>query len=123
MSLIEYFSQTHNSDELKELLDVMGVRGKPTRKDERAELLVRTLTSRRELQDLLDRMRDVSAKHWLPPSTRQYLRSTCVPGAVSCSARSPQWGALVVFDKTLHPRSLLPGDDPLAFVAALCYPS
>ncbi|MEZ4837336.1 MAG: hypothetical protein R2873_35960 [Caldilineaceae bacterium] len=62
MSLIEYFSQTHNSDELKELLDVMGVRGKPTRKDERAELLVRTLTSRRELQDLLDRMRDIERK-------------------------------------------------------------
>ena len=62
MSLFDYYMETYNSDVLKEWVDLCGSPKGLTRKADRAEFLVRTMTSAQEVRRLWGEMDDLSRK-------------------------------------------------------------
>ena len=62
MSLFDYYMETYNSDVLKEWVDLCGSSKGLTRKADRAEFLVRTMTSAQEVRRLWGEMDDLSRK-------------------------------------------------------------
>jgi len=62
MSLFEFFMENYKSDDLKEWVDLCGGSSQITRKSDRANFLVKTLTSATEVRRLWDKMDDLSRK-------------------------------------------------------------
>ena len=62
MSLFDYYMETYNSDVLKEWVDLCGSPKGLTRKADRAEFLVRTMTSAQEVRRLWGELDELSRK-------------------------------------------------------------
>lgn len=59
MSLFDFYMENHTSADLKEWVDLCGGSSRITRKSDRAEFLVKTLTSTTEVRRLWNKMDDL----------------------------------------------------------------